>query len=96
MHVCLELFPSTRASQTFVIGEYGDSRITQPTKKEEQNLLAVKGGQNQTILIGEVDIHGLREFQIKKYDLQKNGNFKPTPPGIDVEIVKKKLRHEPL
>jgi hypothetical protein len=71
--------------------EYGDSRIIQPTKSEERNILLVKGGLNNTLMIGEVDITALREFQIKDYTLQKGGLFKPTPPGIDVEIIKQKL-----
>jgi hypothetical protein len=74
--------------------QYGDSRIIQPTKSEERNILSVKGGLNRTLLIGEIDIKGLREFQIKKYDLQReDGKFKPTPPDIDVSVVRKKIRH---
>ena len=75
--------------------QYGDSRITQPTKSEERNLIAVKGGLNQSLLIGEIDIQALREFQIKTYNLQKNGMFKPTPPGIDVKIVRRKMEKTP-
>ena len=71
--------------------QYGDSRITQPTKREEQNLISVKGGLNQSLLIGEIDIQALREFQIKNYDLQKNGIFKPTPPGMDASVVRRKM-----
>ena len=71
--------------------QFGDSRITQPTKSEIRNVVAVKGGLNSSLLIGELDIQALREFQIKKYTLQKNGAFKPTPPGLDIEIVKRKL-----
>jgi hypothetical protein len=74
--------------------QYGDSRITQPTRSEEQNLVAVKGGLNQSLLIGEIDIQALREFQIKDYSLQKNGVFKPTPPGIDAEIVRDKINRQ--
>jgi len=73
--------------------EYGDSRITQPTKHEAQNILTVKGGSNPTLLIGEVDIKSLREFQIKNYTLQRNGAFKPTPPGLEIGIVRGKIEH---
>jgi len=72
--------------------EYGDSRITQPTSSVLRNLLSVKGGLNHTILTGDIDIKGLREFQIKDYSLQKDGVFKPTPPGYSVEIVRKKIK----
>ncbi|MDR2569336.1 MAG: hypothetical protein LBD23_03430, partial [Oscillospiraceae bacterium] len=70
--------------------EYGDSRITQPKKTEEQNMIVVKGGKNASLLIDEIDIQALREFHLAKYELQKYGAFKPTPPGIDVDIVKQK------
>ena len=71
--------------------EYGDSRITQPKRTVEQNLITVKGGINPALLIDEIDIQALREFQIKDYALQKNGIFKPTPPGIKKEIVRWKI-----
>jgi hypothetical protein len=71
--------------------EYGDSRITQPAKNEKRDLLTVKGGLNQTLLVGEIDIQTLREFQIKDYTLQKGGDFKPTPPGINIEVVSGKI-----
>ena len=71
--------------------EYGDSRITQPKRTEERDLLMVKGGTNKTLLIGEIDIQTLREFQIMDYTLQKGGQYKPTPPGTDKNIVRKKI-----
>jgi len=73
--------------------EYGDSRIAQPKRTVEQNLLMVKGGINQALLIGEIDVQALREFQIKNYALQKNGLFKPTPPGFNTRIVRGKMDH---
>ena len=51
--------------------EYGDSRITQPSKTEEKDIIRTKGGKNSTILIDEIDIERLREFQFKEYSLQK-------------------------
>jgi hypothetical protein len=71
--------------------QYGDSRITQPTKSEIRNVIAVKGGLNDSLLVGEVDVKSLREFQIQSYALQKGGPFKPTPPGIDTKIVRRKI-----
>jgi hypothetical protein len=71
--------------------EYGDSRITQPMKQEMQDLLVVKGGLNSSLLIGEIDVQGLREFQLKDYSLKESGDFKPLPPDYNKEIVRRKI-----
>ena len=69
---------------------YGDSRITQPAKTEEKDLLKVKGGINPTVIIDMIDIKGLREFQLKGNQLQAKLKycFKQTPPDFDYDIVK--------
>lgn len=86
---------STRDLHCFFVqantSNFGDSRITQPTKSESQNLISIKGGLNNSILIGEVDIQSLREFQLADYQIQKDGIYKPTPPGLDPEIVRVKI-----
>ena len=73
--------------------KYGDSRITQPAKTEEKDLVKVKGGVNPTVLIDSIDIKGLREFQIKGNQLQAKAKsmFKQTPPDFDYAIVQHKL-----
>ena len=73
--------------------EYGDSRITQPSKTESKDIIRVKGGINSTILVDYIDIEKLRLFQIKGYYLQQkdNNSFKPTPPGFRTDIVLKKI-----
>lgn len=75
--------------------KYGDSRITQPSKSEEKDLLNVKGGVNPTILVDSIKIKELREFQFKGNLLQsksKQGKFfKPTPPDFNYDVVKKKI-----
>jgi hypothetical protein len=82
--------------------EYGDSRITQPKKTEEANLIKVKGGKNATVLIDAINISKLREFQIQSYELQQDekiqrGNgYKPTPVGIDKDIVRRKIANDPV
>ncbi|MBU5355207.1 hypothetical protein KQI74_23405 [Paenibacillus barcinonensis] len=71
---------------------YGDSRITQPSKTETKNIVQLKGGENSTILIGELNINALRKFQIKEYELQKEERlFKPTPPDFNKDLVIKRL-----
>lgn len=75
----------------------GDSRITQPSKHDDQDILRVKGGEAPTVLVGTVDIERLRRFQCKGYGEQKaDGYFKPTPPLFNKEVVEKKIRGEKL
>lgn len=77
--------------------DYGDSRITKPSKTEEKDIMRTKGGINSTILVDEIDIGKIREFQLKEYNLQAyDKSFKPTPPGFDPEIVLKKIKGEEL
>jgi hypothetical protein len=71
---------------------YGDSRITQPTKTELRDIIKTKGGINDTILIEEIDIESLRDFQLKEYELQnEDKRFKCTPPNFDKDIVKLRI-----
>lgn len=75
--------------------DYGDSRITKPSKTEEKDIIRTKGGKNSTILVETIDISALRDFQIKSYELQKsNYRFKTTPPNFESEIVMKKIKGE--
>ncbi len=76
--------------------DYGDSRITKPSKTEEKDIIRTKGGINSTVLVGDVDIKELREFQFRQCSLQKGNKFKPTPPGFNPDIVLKKIRGEEL
>ena len=66
--------------------DYGDSRIIQPTKKEQMDILRVSGGSNSTLLTGDLEIKKLREFQ--NLDFSPNDKaYKPTPPGFDNKKV---------
>jgi len=75
--------------------EFGDSRLTQPSKTEKKDLLRLKGGVNSTILVGEIDIEALREFQRKHYELTKDDKvFKPVPPDLNREDVLTRINNE--
>ena len=77
--------------------DYGDSRITKPSRTEEKDIVRTKGGRNSTILVDEIDIGKIREFQLKEYNLQAyDKSFKPTPPGFEPDIVLKKIKGEAL
>ena len=75
---------------------YGDSRVTQPSKTETRDIIRTKGGINSTVLIGEINIDRLRDFQYLDYSLQKlDDTFKPTPPNFNKflkeKVIKKKI-----
>lgn len=67
--------------------KFGDSRIVQPKKREEMDILRVSGGDNNTILTAKLEIKKLREFQCLDYS-ETDKEFKPTPPGFDCDKVK--------
>ena len=75
--------------------EFGDSRITIPSKTETKDLLKVKGGKNPAILLDTIDITGLRHFQLKGHALQEKSadgkKYKPTPPDFNYDVVRKKI-----
>lgn len=71
---------------------YGDSRITQPSNTETRDILRTKGGINKTVLVEDVNIDQLRDFQRKEFELQRDeGSFKPTPPLFDIKILEQKI-----
>lgn len=70
----------------------GDNRIVAPKQTAQKNILQITGGQNDTLLIGEIDILKLREFQLKDYNLQLNDkSYKPTPPEFNKRILKLRM-----
>lgn len=70
---------------------YGDSRVVEPKKRDYQNPVRVKGGDNDVILSYELDIAALRKFQGQTHNLQKNDKeFKMTPPDFQNEKVDKR------
>lgn len=74
---------------------YGDNRITQPTKTETKDILRLKGGENDTILVGEIDIASLRDFQRESFITTRNDkNFKPLPPNFHVSDTLKRINNE--
>ncbi|MYF47438.1 MAG: RNA-directed DNA polymerase [Candidatus Dadabacteria bacterium] len=66
--------------------QYGGSCVLRPMKTEDKTMLYVKGGQNPGVLITEIDVAALRDFQYKPDPGNKYG-FKPLPPGFDFEKV---------
>lgn len=72
--------------------DFGDSRITKPSQSYDKDIVKLKGGINDQIVVGEIDIQKLREFQYMEYELQKDDkSFKPTPPNFDKSEIEKVL-----
>ena len=72
--------------------DYGDSRIVAPKSSTEKDIVKTKGGLNPCVLISDIDIKSLRDFQRMDYTLQKqDGRFKPSPPKMfnDPALIKR-------
>lgn len=70
--------------------QYGDSRITKPSKTVDMDIIKIKGGRNTSLIIGEIQIKDLRDFQKLSHRLQrKNGKYKLTPPSFNISRFRK-------
>ena len=67
--------------------DFGDSRITAPKKTESKDILKLKGGENNVVLLGKIDIKKLRDFQKTRVFGQDTTIFKNTPPDFDHDGV---------
>ncbi|MDP4210458.1 MAG: RNA-directed DNA polymerase [Bacteroidota bacterium] len=66
--------------------QYGDSRLIKPSSSETKDILKLKGGENDTVLIGKINFKSLRTFQRLKYNATiNNKEFKPLPPDFDYQ-----------
>ena len=77
--------------------QYGDSRLTQPTESARKDLMKLKGGKNDTILVEELNVNLLREFQLKHFErikADKDETFKPMPPDWDRILVNRRINNE--
>lgn len=77
--------------------DYGDSRLLAPSSSIRKDIIKTKGGRNSCILVDCIDISTLRDFQMLEYSLQiqesEDKSFKPSPPGLDREIIERKRKH---
>ena len=67
--------------------DFGDSRITAPKKTEEKDILRLKGGENNVVLLGKIDVKKLREFQKTRVFGQDTNSFKNTPPDFNHDDI---------
>ena len=74
--------------------QFGDSRLTQPSESARKDLMKLKGGKNDTVLVEDLNITALREFQLKYFERIKADNddsFKPVPPDWNRKDVNNRI-----
>lgn len=70
--------------------DFGDSRIIAPTRAFSKDILRFKGGENNLVVLGKIDINKLRNFQRTIVRGQDTNIFKNTPPNFDHSEVDKR------
>lgn len=65
---------------------FGDSRIVRPSSSREMNILNIKGGNNSTILVDDIDIEKIRNAQ----QCDSGDEYKPPAPDFNHEAAAKK------
>lgn len=96
---------TTRDMHIYVVhvntSQYGQSRITRPTKTERRDKAKIMGGTVEgypvTLSVSDIDIKSLRHFQTMTFAAQKSlanetKTFKPTPPDFPIEDVRKRIK----
>ncbi|MDV8002806.1 hypothetical protein [Rhodococcus sp. IEGM 1408] len=69
--------------------KYGDSRIRAPRSKEwERDVVRLRGGEHNFVVVGEIDYWALREHQSAHVVL--NGAFKPVPDGFQISKARRR------
>ncbi|MCR5824186.1 MAG: hypothetical protein K6G60_07140 [Lachnospiraceae bacterium] len=72
----------TRDLHTFVVqsntAHYGDSRITGPYNRDNRDIVMMKGGDTDEIIIGTIDVKGMWEYEkIDAEEMEQLNNGKP-------------------
>ncbi|RNI29204.1 RNA-directed DNA polymerase [Rufibacter latericius] len=74
--------------------QFGDTRLTQPVDSARKDLLKLKGGINDAVLLAKINLSTIREFQRKKYSSSpEDKDFKPLPPDYLLEDVMKRINN---
>lgn len=77
--------------------QFGDTRLTQPVETARKDILRLKGGNNDVILVASINIPLLRKFQRQKYSISSlKRDFKPLPPDFLLEDVLKRINNESI
>lgn len=70
--------------------EFGDSRIRAPYRERwKRDVLRVKGGLSDYLVIGKLEVEALRAFQSNWRS--PPGSYKPTPDGFEIAETRRRL-----
>lgn len=80
---------------------YGDSRIVKPSSKDTKDIVRVKGGKHPVVMVADLSIEKLRNFNRRDHNLQLSDNssshgFKPTPAQFEWDWVERRIRNESI
>lgn len=66
--------------------KFGDSRVRTPAKQQrDRDLCRLRGGENEHVVVVELDIDGLRAFQSRATRWPSDDDpYKPTPEGYEI------------
>jgi hypothetical protein len=72
--------------------KYGDSRVRTPAKEHHgRDLCRLRGGQNEHVVVVELDINGLRAFQSRATRWpSKSDPYKPVPEGYRIATFRRR------
>lgn len=79
--------------------QFGDNCVAQPTSSETRYITKLKGGENDYVVIAEVDIESLRNSKITEFSSGSQMNyksltgdqFKPQPPCVNYKCVRRRM-----
>jgi hypothetical protein len=73
--------------------KYGDSRVRAPAKQHHaRDLCRIRGGENEHLVVVELDIKGLRSFQSRAKRWPSEADpYKPVPEGFRVSSFRKSI-----
>lgn len=75
--------------------QFGDSRLTRPVESALKDVLRLKGGENDALLVASLGTKELREFQRQTFSVtHAKKEFKPLPPDFDPSLVIKRINND--
>jgi hypothetical protein len=71
---------------------YGDSRVRAPGKEDyERDIVQVRGGEHDYLVVGKIDIESLRDFQ--SHNISPDKLYKPVPTGFEMSSKRAKWKN---